>query len=277
MGWDVVQIGLRHDLPVEDPIATAQEVAKRMKRNIRLVYRNEYEYDTETNTVYRVSGHEYIELGRFKATDSESYLQMLVSNYQANQIVEKIGYENLKRAKFKDESAELILNDLEEPFELYEIEDDGTSDDYIYIRLFKENIDLNVSVIERWTGWEHAFHADEWPEGAEWLREYRMKIYDRAKMFGCNEVIICSDQGPTIGIYGKMNYSANDLKEYAVSCKFHEESKWLESKDIESWRENAQQITFSSFFQNEVFLFYDDFIEVIYDDFKDLECADCQE
>lgn len=43
MGWDVVQIGLRHNLPVEDPIATTQEVAKRMKRNIRLVYRNEYE------------------------------------------------------------------------------------------------------------------------------------------------------------------------------------------------------------------------------------------
>lgn len=101
MGWDVVQIGLRHDLPVEDPIATAQEVAKRMKRNIRLVYRNEYEYDIETNTVYRVRGHEYIELGRFKITDSESYLQMLVSNYQANQIVEKIGYENLKRANLR--------------------------------------------------------------------------------------------------------------------------------------------------------------------------------
>lgn len=274
MGWDVVQIGLRHNLPVEDPIATAQEVAKRMKRNIRLVYRNEYEYDIETNTVYRVRGHEYIELGRFKVTDSESYLQMLVSNYQANLIVEKIGYENLKKAKFEDEDAELILDDLEDPFEMYEIEDVDTRDDYIYIRIFKENVDLDVTVIERWTGWEHAFHTDEWPEGAEWLREYRMKIYDRAKMFGCNEVIICSDQGPTIMIHGAMNYSANDLKEYALSCKFHEDSTWLESEDIESWRENAQQITFSSFFQNEVLLTEEDFVEVIYDDFKDLESVD---
>ena len=30
MGWDVVQIGLRHNLPVQDPFATAKEVAKRM-------------------------------------------------------------------------------------------------------------------------------------------------------------------------------------------------------------------------------------------------------
>jgi len=36
MGWDVVQIGLRHNLPVHDPFATAKEVAKRMNRNIRL-------------------------------------------------------------------------------------------------------------------------------------------------------------------------------------------------------------------------------------------------
>lgn len=271
MGWDVVQIGLRHDLPVEDPIATAQEVAKRMKRNIRLVYRNEYEYDFATNTVYRAKGDEFIELGRFKVNDSESYLQMLVSNYQANQIAEKVGYENLKNAIFEDGFAELILNDIEEPFELYEIENVVDHKDNIYIRIFKENVHLNVSVLERWSCWEQAFHTDLWPEGTEWLRGYRTKIYERAKMFGCDEVIICSDQGPTIEIFDKMNYSAKELKEYAVSCMFQEDSKWLESEDIESWREDAKQIKFASFFQNDVILSSKDFVEVIYDDFKDLE------
>ena len=55
MGWDVVQIGLRHNLPVNDPFATAKEVAKRMNRNVRLVYRNEYEYDKENNVVREVN------------------------------------------------------------------------------------------------------------------------------------------------------------------------------------------------------------------------------
>lgn len=36
MGWDVVEIGLKHNLPVNEPFATAQEVAKRMKQNVRL-------------------------------------------------------------------------------------------------------------------------------------------------------------------------------------------------------------------------------------------------
>lgn len=40
--WDVVQIGLRHNLPVHDPFATVKEVAKRMNQNVRLVYRNYY-------------------------------------------------------------------------------------------------------------------------------------------------------------------------------------------------------------------------------------------
>ena len=52
MGWDVVQIGLRHNLPVDDAFAMVQEVARRMNRNIRLVYMNRYEYDVAKNVVF---------------------------------------------------------------------------------------------------------------------------------------------------------------------------------------------------------------------------------
>ena len=52
MGWDVVQIGLRHNLPIDDPMATVKEIAARMKQNIRLVARDDYRFDTEKNLVY---------------------------------------------------------------------------------------------------------------------------------------------------------------------------------------------------------------------------------
>lgn len=52
MGWNVVQIGLRHNLPTDDPMATAKEIATRMKQNIRLVARDDYRFDTEKNLVY---------------------------------------------------------------------------------------------------------------------------------------------------------------------------------------------------------------------------------
>ena len=86
MGWDVVQIGLRHNLPVHDPFATAKEVAKRMNQNVRLVYRNEYKYDKDNNVVSEVNGYELIELGKFEVKNSTDYLQMTVSDYQKKHI-----------------------------------------------------------------------------------------------------------------------------------------------------------------------------------------------
>lgn len=267
MGWDVVEIGLRHNLPVDDSFATAQEVAKRMNRNIRLVCRNEYEYDSVLNVVKEAKGDEFIELGKYEVNNSKDYLQMIASDYQARQILESVDENKLRQATFVGEYAHLILDDIEDSFELYEIEG---RNDYTYIRIFKENVELDVSVIERWTTWEYAFHSSgKW---REWLHDYRMKIYHQAKMFGCNEVIICSDQGPTIEIFDKMNYSADDLKEYARSYQYlNDDTAWVEKWEKEEWKKNAKHIMFSSYFQSQLDLSGEDFVEVICDDFSDID------
>ena len=96
------------------------------------------------------------ELGKFEVVDSKDYLQMMVCD-----------------------------NSLE----LYEIE--GGKDD-INIRVFKENLELDVYVEERWGWWNCAFHQPNIYRGR--LQNYRIQIYNQAKMFGCQEVIICSDQ-----------------------------------------------------------------------------------
>lgn len=267
MGWDVVEIGLKHNLPVNDPFATAKEVAKRMNQNIRLVCRNEYEYDSAQNVVREAKGDEFIELGKYEVNNSKDYLHMIVSYYQARQILELVGEDKLRQATFEGEYADLILDDIEDSFELYEIE--GGKDD-VYIRIFKENVDLDVSVIERWRTWEYAFHQSG--KYREWLRNYRMQIYHQAKMFGCQEVIICSDQGPTIEIFDKMNYSADDLKEYARSYQYlNDDTAWVEAIEKEDWKKNAKHIMFSSYFQNRLSLTGEDFVEVIYDDFSDID------
>ena len=263
MGWDVVQIGLRHNLPVHDPIATAKEVAKRMKRNLILVYRNIYEYDIKNNIVGFSNGYEMIELGKFEVNDSNDYLQMIISDYQANHILELAGIDKLRNATFADGFAELILDDLEEPYELYEI--NGKN---IYIRIFKENVDLDISVNGRWRMWESAFHPSS--SDRDWLHNCRMKIYNRALLFGCNEVIICSDQGPAQMIYENMDYLADDLKNYALSFQYLKEDTWLNDYKKEVWKRHAKHIMFSSFFQNQLSLSDEDFVDVIFDDFSDI-------
>lgn len=267
MGWDVVQIGLRHDLPVQDPFATAQEVAKRMKQNIRLVYENKYEYDSDNNLVRRKGGYELIELAKFEVHRSDKYLQMTVSDYQAKQILELAGMEKLRKATFEGEYAELILDDLEGPFELYELEDRKES---LLIYIFNENVTLDISVIERWPSFEGAFQQPS-SRNQKWLRDYRMKIYNQAKLFGCNEVIICADQGPGMWIYDNANFLADKLKEYARSYQYLQESAWVEESEKEEWKKHAKHIMFSSVFQNQLNLSNEDWVEVIYDDFSDID------
>ena len=267
MGWDVVEIGLKHNLPINDPFATAQEIAKRMKQNVRLVYENKYEYDNANIIVRYVDSYEFIELGKFEVNSSQDYLQMTVADYQANQIVGSVGIEKLRKATFVGEFADLIIDDLEEPFELYEIEDKKESLD---IRIFKENVDLDVFVIERWHTWEDAFYSSN-QEDRDWLRNYRMQIYNRAKMFGCQEVIICSDQGPTMEIFDRMNYTSDDLKEYAQSFQYLKDSTWIEEWEKEGWKKDAKHIMFSDYFQNKLDFASGESIDVVFDDFSDIE------
>ena len=154
MGWDVVQIGLRHNLPVHDPFATAKEVAKRMKKNIRLVYINEYEYDKEKNVVSEVNDYELIELGKFEVNNSNDYLQMTVSDYQKKHIRESVGIDKLRKATFVGEFSDLIVSG--DSFELYEIED---NEETLDIRIFKENVNLDVNIDGDGTGGKkHSTH-----------------------------------------------------------------------------------------------------------------------
>ena len=265
MGWDVVQIGLRHNLPVHDPFATAKEVAKRMNQNVRLVYWKKYEYDMEKNVVRKAKDYELIELGKFEVNNSNDYLKMTVSDYQAHQIQELVGIDKLRKATFVGEFADLILRS--DTFELYEIED---NEETLDIRIFKENVDFDVNIDGRWYWWEKAFHSTS-QENREWLHKYRMQIFHQAKMFGCKEVIICADQGPGMSIYDNVNFPADKLKEYARSYQYLQESTWTEKSEKEEWKKHAKHIMFSSYFQNQLDLSSEDFVEVIYDVFSDID------
>ena len=54
MGWDVVQLGLKHDLPIDDPQATAEVLARRMGCDVQVGYYRDYEYDEARQRVYLI-------------------------------------------------------------------------------------------------------------------------------------------------------------------------------------------------------------------------------
>ncbi len=265
MGWDVVQIGLRHNLPIDDPFEMANEVAKRMNRNVRLVCWNDYELDKSNNIVRHDFDYDLIELGEIKVNNSTDFLQIMDSSYKAKQIADTLGIEKVRKLSQYSDSAKSLLSKLD--YHHYDIEDEE-----LQISVYKENVDLDFFIVGcRWRTWEMAFHPiNLHDECIEWLRDYRMQIYERAKLFGCNEVIICSDQGPTGYIYDSMELSADDLLKYARSRQYLKNESWNTSSDKERWEKHAKQITFASFFRNEIKFDDDDFVEVVYDDFSDI-------
>ena len=281
MGWDVVQVGLKHDLPVDDPIATAELIAKRTNRNVKLVYENEIEYDKTNNIISYVEGFEYIEIAKFTLDSSKDYLQMIVLNYQAHQILKETDINTLRKARTTSELAKDWLDDIEEQYALYEI-----YGEHLFIKIGRENICLDVSIKERWWGWEELFHPMYFDRDK--LLDYRIKIFEQARMFGCMDVIIFSDQGPTELILDHINSSVEDLKQYVNSNQYTDQyykmteqyyrendqydefTKWYKPEQIESRKKRAKKITFSSVFQDDFKLEGDDFVELVYDDFKDL-------
>ena len=281
MGWDVVQIGLKHDLPVDDPIATAKLIAKRMNCNVKLVYYNEIKYDKINNIVSDVKNFEYIEIARITIENSTDFLQMEVLNYQASQILKEADINTLRKAKTTSDWARWWLDDIEKQYALYDI-----SGEHLSFKIGRENIRLDVGVEERWWGWEEFFHPVYFDRDK--LLDYRMKIYEQARIFGCKEVIIFSDQGPTELILDHINSSVEYLKQYVNSNQYTDQyykmteqyyrmndqydefTKWYKPEQIESKKKHAKKITFSSVFQDDFKLEGEDFVEVVYDDFKDL-------
>lgn len=269
MGWDVVEIGLKHDLPFEDPMATAKAVAQRLNMNINVLFRNEYAYDKEKNIVTDSKLYEEVELGRFQMNDSDKFIPMMIENYQINQWVKEVGIEKLRKAIFVDNSSEKLnfLTEVANDTDIYyDIED--REEPYLTITIYPENVDLGISVCERWKAWLWFItHMDEFKDV---IHNYRMQIYERAQLFGCKEVIICADQGPGIMIFANMDMPANKLKSYVRNYEYLMNYGWIKNSTHDEWRKNARHIMFSSVFQGNLKLSKDEFIEVIYDDFADI-------
>jgi hypothetical protein len=72
-------------------------------------------------------------------------------------------------------------------------------------------------------------------------------------------------------IYDNANFPADKLKEYARSYQYLQESTWVEESKKEEWKRHAKHIMFSSVFQNQLTLSDEDRVEVVYDDFSDID------
>lgn len=257
MGWDVIEIGLRHDLPIHDPYATAQECSKRLKRNIRLVAEEKYRYVEEDGIASVVSlWGPRVELARYRYDDTDCFLELVVEDYQQRSIIEQVGQKKLKKATYPEGyDAGRFLNI--KPYAMYEFLDDEFD-----VRIFEEVID--ISIYGRWS-WLEKCLSNHDEDLRNMVLAYRQSVRQRAKLFSCDEVIYCADQGAGEFILENLNLKADELMTYVKGKRYIDDFAKHEEIDVSKYKEDALHVSFSDYEKGELLVKENEWVEVVFD------------
>lgn len=267
MGCDVTTIGLRHDLPIDDPNALAHEVSARLNWNIRLSYWEWLEYDEERRHM-SIKPYTFVEMERFVIDESAPFYNLSIRDYHECIIRKQFSKEELRQINYSEDYVLNILLRDDEPFELYELESDKSSDDRIYIRFFRENVDLDVYQAARWFGWTHYFDS---MGNRQFLHNYRIEVAEQAKVFGCSQVVYFADQGASEYIYERVPLASQEFINYINNRTYLFEDKSLSEEDRDEWMKYGKIIQYADYFDGSLKLDKNDFIDIVYDDFRGLE------
>lgn len=219
MGWDVVAIGTNHNLPINDPFATARRLATIITGTLSVGYYTEFEYNALRRRVSRPSDcFKWHELQLFDTEKVGPQYLFEIINGSAKQIFERVqSFDNLS---FENEKVEERFRDaiLEEPFALYEISCEASS---FEPRVFKEIIDFSVSFnYGRWAQFEDIFKKPYTGENKRILDEFRADIYAQLSACGCDCAYYFPDQGYGEQLFDKINLSAEQWAAYLESRSY---------------------------------------------------------
>lgn len=215
MGFYINQIGFKHNLPIDDPVALAQTLAKRFDTNIQLWYpTGRIVYDPEKQYVFKQEDEPEAKCDFFRVNDSDSYMCLSMSSRWIRDLQEQIGIENLNKVQYEKEwIKDYLAEDITER-ELYSLSGQG-----LYIEIYKEMVSLDWEPPERYSALDDLF-ASYREEDKKILREYREELYERAKLFGCDEVVLFYSTEENDIIYKHLNLSPEALKNCIYSRSY---------------------------------------------------------
>ena len=259
MGADVVEIGIRHRLPVQDPKKLAQEMATIFNTNVKVVALNEFEYDDVANKIIDPTMDDvFIPLFDIAVDESSKYLQLIVVDYQKKQIRIRLSPSQLQSVSFSSPDVKQDFNTSWD--NLYDAEffnGDDECSEYSEFYIYQENIEIPYYIPGRWYNFIDYFKS---PEYLDILKEIRMKVGNLAKKFGCNSIIYCSDQTVSARIWDNMEMPASSLLMYAKTGAF------IESEEKKKYSK-ARIINLDAFLKGEEHLEEDEYVEAVIDDF----------
>ena len=266
MGVDVVNIGLNHTLPVDDPPQVlAKEIAQRLQWNIKLGYDSWTKYD-EARRLVSETPYTFVELERFVVDESKPLYRLSIPDYQYKLIREKIGKNSLKSINYSSQHLKSMITSNDAPGSLYELDEEKPGSDFLSI--YREHINLGVYQTARWLGWIRKFDSKE-----DWqlLLNYRLQVAERAKAFGCSQVIFFADQGPSQDIYETVNLSSQEIIQFILNRTYIHNANDMSEQEKDEWIKTGKIIQYQDYFEDKIHLKDDEFIDVIFDDFRGLD------
>ncbi len=284
MGWDIISVG-QHNLNTSSIKNLAKDLSERLDVNIIYGSFEVATYCKKTHTLIVDFKRGFVEFGRFirnddsdriyhLVDDSHSHKEILngVKNLQTLNIDIKGDYYSGKTAILKE-----ILDNFHRDYVKCELYATDTNILNLYeifsVDILKDTVLVDIKEPFRWFGFLDIFKKEIEEHRKKYFFEYRKQLKRLYTSLGANQIVFFADQGIGEWILDKVwEYNWNDLKEYIQSKTYYTNNqiyKEFTQKEIKE----AILLNVSDFFLNNCPLHsdYEDTIDVLFDDFKDLE------
>ena len=191
MGWDIVSIGTHHKLPINKPQLIAEKLVHQIKNPIEFGYFEEWMYSPSENKIFNFDGiYPWIKIKDFPYSGGDKLYKFVDIYRSANLISQKLK-NNFHSVKFEDKnSKECFLEDITNPFAIYELENEK---DWDYdIRIFNDIFEFSDNFPGRWFQFEAIFRNHYEGQSKELLDKFRYHIFRQFKLAGCDKAFFLS-------------------------------------------------------------------------------------
>ena len=225
MGYDVVAIGTNHNLPVEDPIKTAERISPLFDGPISIGYDEKWEYNPKNNTISQSDEYKWIEIAKINPSREGKTTRFSIENHCARKIYGELAA-NIDNIKFAADQREWFLTEAtEEPFALYECETPHSFE--LDLRIFKEIVDFGYTFPGRWRNFYNALNNPHIQPNKNNIFEFRKHIYRQLKVCGCDIAYYFADDGPGMYLFDSINLPAKEWVDFLDSGKYVKNGKPL--------------------------------------------------
>ncbi|MCH5214936.1 MAG: hypothetical protein J1E97_07045 [Muribaculaceae bacterium] len=206
MGVDIVAIGLKHTLPINDPVSIAERLSPLFNTPIMIGYYNEWKYDAETELISRPDDYKWETLSILNHDRESEPAKLIIKNKSAEDIYlalnKKITIDNFNNAS----EYEWFMEDLSKPYSLYELE---SADERQGIRIFKDIFEFDINSYLRWFPFTDLF-KDCSPENIQLVKQIRDCIHWQCELVGCKQIYMFPDQDYGESLYNEINRTSQE-------------------------------------------------------------------